>query len=235
MELEEERITYAIEHTRVLRSPRQTLATFGITKISYYLLTTPVYAEVSEVPSETVVREGCVISERPRVITPSYLINLEGFSENAGRYLEMLRRKYGPHTPGIFYKYKNEARHLSIVSNDVESVAQHLNEQIDKANDPLSTIVAGVDELWDVSLMKFIYEFTSGSLESNVRDLNSHGLLDIDHSGVPRDARLRIEELFLMVQRGECDPSLLKQELDRWGLFDEYQDRFLSLFRRRRY
>ena len=46
------------------------------------------------------------------------------------------------------------------------------------------------------------------------------------------DARLRIEELFKQVKRGETDPSMLKRELDRWGtLFHEYEDRFTSLFR----
>lgn len=234
MDSEEQRIAYAIDRTRVLRPPRQTLATFGTTRLNYYLLTAPIYAEPREAGGETVVREGCVTSERPRVITPTYLINLEGFGDNARRYLEMLRRKHGPHAQGIFYKYKNEAKQPSIVSNNIESVAEHLNQQINKANDPLFAIITGVDELWDVSLMKFIYEFTSGSLESNIRELNRHGLLDIDHSGVPRDARLRIEELFGMAQRGECEPSLLKQELDRWELFDEYEDRFLSLFRRQR-
>ena len=29
-------------------------------------------------------------------------------------------------------------------------------------------------------------------------------------------------------------PDLLKRELDRWGLFDFYEDRFLALFRRGR-
>ena len=233
MEPEELRVAHAIEQTKVLRSPRLALATFGTTRINYHLLTTPIYAEADMPVNETVVREGKVISERPRVITPSYLINLEGFSENARKYLEMVRNQYGPHAPGLFYSYRNEAKQLSIVSNDIQSVTEHLMQQVDKANDPLATIISGVDDLWDVSLMKFIHEFTSGSLESNVKDLSLHGLLDIDRSGVPRDARVSIEEMFEQVRRGEADPSMLKQELDRWGLFDEYEDRFLNLFKRR--
>jgi hypothetical protein len=45
------------------------------------------------------------------------------------------------------------------------------------------------------------------------------------------DARQRIDELFTQVERGEADSSVLKVELDRWDLFSEYEDRFLSLFR----
>ena len=35
------------------------------------------------------------------------------------------------------------------------------------------------------------------------------------------------------VRNGELEGSELKSELDRWGLFAEYEDRFLDLFRRR--
>ncbi len=92
--------------------------------------------------------------------------------------------------------------------------------------------IKGVDDLWDVSLLKFIKELTEGSIRSNIFELGRRGLLNIDSAGVPMDARLRIEELFRQVERDETDPSMLKRELDRWGLFHEYEDRFLSLFRR---
>ena len=42
----EERIQYVIEHTEIVRPPKQTLATFGITNIYYYLVTEPVYSEL---------------------------------------------------------------------------------------------------------------------------------------------------------------------------------------------
>jgi len=80
--------------------------------------------------------------------------------------------------------------------------------------------------------MKFIFELTRNSLEDNIRQMGARGLLDMDASGVPADARLRIEQLFRRVSRGESDPRELKAELDRWDLFDEYQDRFLSIFRK---
>jgi hypothetical protein len=232
MEIDEERVAYAIAKTEVLRFPKQTLATFGITNIYYYLVTEPSYQELVGEVRETVVREGRVIAERPRVVTPFYLLNLEGFSESAGSYLETIRQQYGPYAPGLFYTYRNERGELTIVSDDLAAVVNRLNAKIDKEGDPLSAIVKGVDELWDVSLLKFIYDFTEGSLGNNVWDLGARGLLDIDSSGVPREARYRVEELFDQVKRGEMEPSELKRELDRWNLFQEYEDRFLNLFRR---
>ncbi|MEE8471287.1 MAG: hypothetical protein V3S51_08155, partial [Dehalococcoidia bacterium] len=96
----------------------------------------------------------------------------------------------------------------------------------------LATIIKGVDELWDVSLLKFIFDVTRYSLGSNLSELDKRGLLNIDRSGVPMDARLSIEHLFALVSKGDLDPSELKMELDRWNLFAEYEDRFLRQFRR---
>lgn len=68
------RVKYAIEHTEVVRLPQQNLATFGSTFICYYVVT-------ALTKSVNVVREGNVIAERPRIVTPVYLTRLEGFSE----------------------------------------------------------------------------------------------------------------------------------------------------------
>jgi hypothetical protein len=162
-------------------------------------------------------------------------MNLEGFSENARRYLEMVISEYGPHAPGLFYNYRNEphSEALSIVSDPLPVVVGNLNKRIDKAGDNLAAIIKGVDELWDVSLLTFIKELTEGSLMRNIFEMNRMGLLNMDRAGVPMDARQRIDELFTQVERGEADSSVLKVELDRWDLFSEYEDRFLSLFRRK--
>ncbi len=233
MDAEDERIRYTIEHTEVLRSPQQTLATFGVTNIYYYLVTEPLYVELlDKKPNETVIREGRVSAERPMVVTPSYLINLEGFSQEAKRYFRLMMEEQGPYAPGLLYRYRNEPKGMTIVSEDLRSVVSKLNEKIDKEKDPLSTIIKGVDELWDVSLIKFIHELTENSLKSNITELKLRGLLEVDRSGVPREARQRIENLFELVKKGEIEPYELKRELDRWDLFSEYEDRFLRLFRR---
>jgi len=203
MEVDDERVEYAVKHTEILRPPKQRLSAFGMTNIYYYLLTEPAYTELVENVTETVIREGRVIAERPRIVT-------------------------------LFYTYKNEPKELTIVSDNLLSVVAKLNDEIDKRGDPLASIIKGADELWDVSLMKFIYEMTRGSLQDNLLQMGSRGLLDIDSSGVSTDARLRIEELFRQVSRGEIDPSELKAELDRWNVFEEYEDRFLAIFRKRR-
>jgi len=234
MDIDDERIKYAIQHTEILRVPKQSLSTFGTTNIYYYLVTEPAYSELVKNVTETVVREGRVIAEKPRIVTPYYLSRLEGFSPEARRYFEALIRTHGRDAPGLFYTYKNEPKELNIVSDNLPSVVNKLNEEIDKRGDPLTSIIRGEDELWDVSLMKFIYEMTRSSLRNNLMQMGSRGLLDIDASGIPVDARVRIDELFMKVARGESEPHELKAELDRWNLFEEYEDRFFNIFKKGR-
>jgi hypothetical protein len=234
MDIDDERIRDAVNRTEILRLPKQSLATFGTTNIYYYLVTKPAYAELIKNVTETVVREGRVIAERPRIVTPYYLSQLEGFSSDAKRYFDMLMRTHGPNAPGLLYSYRNEPKELTIVSEDLLSVVDKLNTEIDKRADPLASIIKGEDELWDVSLLKFIYEMTKSSLRDNLLQLGARGLLDTDASGVPVDARIRIDELFRRVSRGEFEPRELKDELDRWGLFEEYEDRFLAIFKKGR-
>ena len=230
MDIDDERIREAVRHTETLRLPKQSLATFGTTNIYYYLVTEPAYKELVANVTETVIREGRVIAQRPRVVTPYYLSRLQGFSAEARRYFDTLTKQHGANAPGLIYSYRNEPKELSIVSDSLRSVVAKLNAEIDKQGDPLTSIIKGEDDLWDVSLLKFIYEITRSSIEDNLWQLGTRGLLNVDSSGVPADARVRIEELFRKVTMGQIEPRELKEELDRWDLFPQYEDRFFALF-----
>ncbi len=232
MDVDNERIKYAVKHTEILRLPKQGLSTLGTTDIYYYLVTEPAYSDRGKNVTETVIREGKVIAERPRIVTPYYLSHLEGFSLQAKRYFDMLIRIHGSNVPGLLYTYRNEPKELTIVSGNLLSVVNKLNAEIDKRGDLLAAIIKGEDELWDVSLMKFIYEMTRSSLPDNLTQMGTRGLLDVDAGGIPVGARLRIDELFSKVSLGEYEPYELKAELDRWGLFEEYEDRFFAIFKK---
>jgi hypothetical protein len=161
------------------------------------------------------------------------MLNLEGFGEDATRYMQLLINRFGPNTPGLLYQYRNEAEGLEIVSGLTSTVAHRIATDLDDRSVDSAAVIMGVDDLWDVSLLQFIYEYTSASLASNVGEIHSLGLLNPDPDvDVPKGVIRRIEELFQQVEQG-LDPKLLQQELTRWGLFEHYQDRFLSLFRRR--
>jgi hypothetical protein len=227
----DERIRQAVINTKIIRAPKQSLETFGTTNVYYYLVAEATYNEIIN-SSETVIREGRVVAERPRIVTPYYLSHLQGFSPEAKKYFETLMAMSGANSPGLFYSYKNEPKELNTVSDSLPAVVEKLNADIDKKGDPLTSIIKGEDTLWDISILKFIYEITQRSVGDNVRQLNQRGLLNMDASGLPSDARIRIEGLFKLVEDGEMEPADLKTELDRWGVFEEYQDRFFSIFKR---
>jgi hypothetical protein len=229
----DERIRDAVLKTEVIRPPKQALETFGATTVYYYLVAEATTNEISKA-DETVIREGRVVAERPKIVTPSYLARVEGFSAEATKYFEMLMTQFNANSPGLFYAYRNEPKELNVVSDNLKAVVAKLNEEIDKKGDPMASIIKGEDMLWDVSILKFIYEITNRSVGENVRQLNQRGLLNMDARGVPADARLRIERMFQQVEKGELEPADLKTELDHWNIFDEYQDRFLAIFKRKK-
>ena len=224
----------AIEQTWVARFPKQHLATFGSTNISYYVVTEPIYLDAQPEKPEGVVRTGRVIAERPAIVTPTYAMNLQGFSSEAYEYFQSVAMQAGPNSPGLLYQYKNETGNTEIVSGAASEIANKISGNLERKKEDMSVVMVGVDQLWDVALLKFIYEFTSSSLFGNIQDLKGRGLLDPQESlgGVPRAAVEQIDRLFREVDQG-ANPELLKRELDRWGLFDFYQDRFLDLFRGR--
>ena len=235
MDEQDKRLLDALDETWVVRPPRQALATFGSTSVRYYLVTTPVYREL-ELPTadprqeETVVREGVVRAERPQVVTPSYLMNHEGFGDNAARYLQRLIDEYGPNEPGLMYRYKNDGGETSIVAGAIDEVTQRIIERLEREGKAMEAVIHGSDDLWDVSLMKFIYELTAQSARVNATEMKAQGLLQVE-GGVPRDARRKIEWMLDQARRGNLEPSEAHREMERWGVFDEYQDRFLRLFR----
>jgi hypothetical protein len=221
----DDKVRYALENTELIRGPQQNLATFGSSVVDYYVVT-------ELVGNLSVVRDGKVIAERPRIVTPAYLVNVEGFSEQARRYIAMMARDH-PHDSGIFYRYKNEPKGMNVVSEPIRQVISKLSSQIEEEHNPLSTIIKGVEEMWDVSLLMFIYELTTKSVRTNVAEFSRRGFLDMDAGGVPQGARDYIEELFEQTSRNLSRAPELATELNRWGLFGEYQDRFFALFRRK--
>ena len=226
----EERIRRAVFLTKVVRPPKQHLATFGSTRLVYYMVSEPSYREWSVDEDESVIRQGTVVSKRPALVTPHYMMNLEGFSEDAYRYMETLAETYGPNSPGILYQYTNEPGKLDIVSGKVQDVADSVADDLNNKKEDNAVVITGMDELWDVSLLKFIYEHTGSSAVSNAREMESMGMLEpVPDLDVPAGVVQRIEDMFQQVRQGS-DPAALHKELVRWGLFQAYESRFLGLF-----
>ena len=226
-----ESLRQAIMATKVVLPPLLPLETFGHSLIKYYIVTKPLYAELSIAGSteDVVVREGTVRAERPRVMTPYYMRRLEGFSDAAKEYFDEIIKRDGGHAPAIFYSYKNELQKTSIINGGYDGVLHNVIKQVQDSREQRTTVITGYDEYWDASLLKFIYEMTANSLMPNIMQLGRHGLLGVDRQGVPYDARARIEKMFDDLAVDECDLNTLRDELERYSLFNEYEDRFFAV------
>ena len=242
----EKRIQYAFEHSKILKWPKQLLSSFGSSEVHYHVLTEPVYQEFTrQGESEVVVREGKVSWYRPQLLTPEYILRIEGFSEEAKKALLSIAGEM-PDLASILYHFhfKREVDSMNFVSGSIKTVADKISQEIDRRGDNLSTIIEGVGDLWDISLSKFILDMmTRSARQSQFPELRKRGLVTYnnmgyqvvsrDSRGIPLIAKKEIEAMFDMVKHGDMEPKDLKIELDRWGLFELYQDRFFDLFRRR--
>jgi hypothetical protein len=235
MALTPDDIREIVEKTRVVRPPRQLLATFGSTVVEYFVVTEPSYQGLPGAgdAEESVIRTGKVTAARPQIVTPFYLMNLFHNFEHGQEFARYLRATFGADAPGLMYSYRQEPGDTSVVSDPPEQVAGRIAAQLDRDGKQLAVVIRGVDAFWDVSLAHFIYALTAGSAPGNAAEIAQRGLLQPQGS-VPRAAREKIDAMFGAVASGELEGSELKAELDRWGLFEEYEDRFLDLFRRRR-
>jgi len=238
-------IRYAFEYTKILRRPKQLISTFGSSNIHFYVLTEPVYSEFTKNKKETVVREGKVSWYQPKLFMPNYMFRIEGFSKEARKAFETLSNEY-PDLAGILYKFKvsKELDEMNFVSDTLLNVAESINQQIEKKGDSLSAIIKGAPGLWDVSLSKFILDMMARSAYlAQIPDFSKKGFLGLnqtgqtviakDKNGIPLIAKEEIEKLFSLVKKGELEPVRLKEELDKWGLFPQYQDRFFHLFKKK--
>jgi hypothetical protein len=220
----DDRIQEAMQKTELIRAPKRRLATFGSTTMEYYVVT-----ELTEQMSA--VRDGQVLAERPRIVTPYYLLHVEGFSESARRFLGIMAQQ-NPHEAGIFYTYKNEPHSMNVVSEPLGVVVGNLSARLESEDRPLSAIMRGVEDVWDLAVMMFIYDLTRRAAGGNYADFQRHGLLNMDESGLPAAARRQIELLFAVAREDRSRASELVTELNRWGVYQEYEDRFLALFKR---
>jgi len=220
----DDRIVDAMHRTELIRAPKRRLSTFGSTTMEYFVVT-----ELTEQMSA--VRDGKVLAERPRIVTPYYLLHVEGFSEGARRFLGMMAQQ-NPHEPGIFYSYKNEPHSTNVVSEPLAVVIGNLSARLEAEDRPLSAIIRGVEDVWDVAVMMFIYDLTRRAAGGNYADFQRHGMFNMDGSGLPAAARQQIELLFAVVREDRSRASELVTELNRWGVYQEYEDRFLALFKK---
>jgi hypothetical protein len=165
---------YAIENTRVILAPERQIATFGSTSFRFYLI-----SELMDQVNEIRVRDGRIHAERPQILTPEHYCRLllEGFGEKAARYVEMLRERT---RDMAVLRYGFQFRKTDVVENRVrdtmEAVIERTRRQVEHSEEPLSAVIQGVDDAWEVCLLKFTIDLIERSSGNNLGDFRRRGL-----------------------------------------------------------
>jgi hypothetical protein len=166
---------YAVENTRVILAPEHQIATFGATSFRFYLI-----SELMDQVDEVRVRDGRIHAERPQILTPDHYARLllDGFGEKAQRYIDRLRERM---QNVAVLRYGFQFRKTDVTENTVraslESVIDRTKASVQNSGEPLSAVIQGVDDAWEVCLLKFTVDLIERSSGGNVGDLRRRGLL----------------------------------------------------------
>jgi hypothetical protein len=167
--------TYALENTHVLLAPSKRLDSFGTSLFNYFLVT-----EAMDAVNLSRVREGHIHAERPQIITPQNMskLLLEGFGDQGERFAEQISAQVGRFA---FLKYGFRVSKSDIRSYDVheslDNVAGKLKEELQLKNDPLTALLTGVDDGWEVCLLKVMVDMIAASTLGNLGDFRERGML----------------------------------------------------------
>lgn len=211
---------YAVNNSFVIVSPKRQLESFGTTTIRYHLVT-----ELMDAVDQTRIREGKVHAFKPQLLLPSSFADqiLEGFSEEeAAKYLGWLQRyeknlmllKYG-------FKIRKEEVSTEIVHRPIEAVLDSITEDVTSRDQPMEAVIRGVEEPWEVCLVKLMVEMVEKSVSMNAGDLQRD----------PHGYHAEIEKAFSDAARDRSKIEALAGLLKARNLFEHYEDRFFSLVR----
>ena len=170
-----ENFEYAVENTRVIVAPEQTIATFGSTRFQFFLV-----SELMDRVNEVRVRNGNIQAERPQILTPEHFsrLLLEGFGEKAQNYIEQLRERM--HTMAVLrygFQFRKTDVSERLFRDPLDAVIARTKSQVQDMNEPLSAVIHGVDDAWEVCLLKFTIDMIERSAGGNIGDFRKRGLI----------------------------------------------------------
>jgi len=212
---------YAVNNTELVSTPTSRLETFGDTIVNYYLV-----SELMDDIDKVRVREGHLKALKPEIITPQALgqIDLDDFGPEARKYGDWLKNNAGD-LRILQYGFRIEKKELKeyVVSDHLQNVLDRVEQEVKAQDDPLSAILLGVDDPWEVCLLKLMVELVQHSASANIQDIQKLAL------SRQKSISQQIDQAFLDASR---DPSLindLAEMLKENGLWKQNEDRFFAL------
>jgi len=168
-------VQYALETTRVLYEPDRRIDTFGSTRFEFELV-----SELMDSVGQVRIRTGEVEASRPQIIRPSGFdgVEFEGFGRDAQRLYEWMEKsgqelsflKYG-------FQFKRGKVREELVHDPIEDVRGRMLEEARRVGNPMRALIEGVDDAWEISVLRFTFEMVQKSSGINLFDFKRRGLL----------------------------------------------------------
>jgi hypothetical protein len=168
-------IQYALETTQVLYEPDRRIDTFGSTRFEFQLL-----SELMDTVGQVRIRSGEVEANRPTIIRPESFqdVEFDGFGENAKRFHEWVQAR-GQDVALMTYgfQFRRGAVREELVHDSLAEVRTRVVEEARRVGNPMQAVLEGVDDAWEISVLRFAVEMVEKSHGINVFDFKRRGLL----------------------------------------------------------
>jgi hypothetical protein len=166
---------YAMENTQVLHEPDRRIDTFGTTRFEFQLV-----SELMDQANVTRVREGRIDAQKPLILKPEGYENwnFEGFGAEGQAFGEWFKEhlkdlavlRYG-------FLLTRSTVTEQVVHEPIAAVSSKIVESIRSTGNPMRAVIQGVDDTWEISLLKFTLEMIQKSQQINLFDFKRRGLL----------------------------------------------------------
>jgi hypothetical protein len=159
----------ALKETDIIRSRVSSLHTFDDTHVPYIFLSPSLIND-----GDTVVRRGEVVVQRPSLILPPNIPQLDGFDfdkeegQDSGSALNYLLVR-GISLPSL--RYNNRTASLDVFEGDVPRAVSFFANQLERAEDVVTGLMTGDESTWQFSVLIFICSQVARNTQIDIRRL----------------------------------------------------------------
>jgi hypothetical protein len=169
-------IQYALETTQTLHEPDRRIDTFGSTNLEFLLI-----SELMDSVNQVRIRTGRIHAQQPQILRPESLAEFEydGFSDEQSRAFSQWLGQFAGKAAFLKYGFqfrKSEVKEF-LVNESMEIVRDRVVQEARDSGNPMAAVIQGVDDAWEICLLKFTLEIVQKSHGINLFDFKRRGML----------------------------------------------------------
>lgn len=159
----------ALSQTEIIRSRVSSLQTFSDTHVPYTLLSA---SSINQ--GDTIVRRGEVVVQKPSLILPPNMPQLEGFQSDEGADFDdnaminfLLVR--GIELPSM--KYDNRTYSLDVYEGELNKAIDHYRDEMARQENVSAGLISSPEDVWQMSLLIFVCSQAAKNAQTDIHRL----------------------------------------------------------------